>query len=78
MLPTFSFHFTVWGLLFSLTRTNASVHKQSLDILVDVSYVVAEVTNCKQGDVEFRGHEEIFAEHGGVMDVEEDWSCPKR
>lgn len=44
-----------------------------------VSYVVAEVTNCKQADAEFRGHQEIFSEHGGVMDFEEDRSSrPKR
>lgn len=47
-------------------------------MLVDVSYVVAEVTNCKQADAEFRGHQEIFSEHGGVMDFEEDRSRPKR
>lgn len=46
-------------------------------MFVYASYVVAEVTNCKQGDVEFRGHEEIF-EHGGVMDFEEDRSRSKR
>lgn len=51
---------------------------QSLDLLVDVSYVVAEVTNCKQADIDFRGHEEIFSEHGGVMDFEEDRSRSKR
>ncbi|KAH6779704.1 Proteasome component domain protein [Perilla frutescens var. hirtella] len=31
-----------------------------------------------KADVEFRGHEEIFSEHGGVMDFEEDRSRPKR
>lgn len=54
------------------------MHIQSLDMLVDVSYVVAEVTNCKQADAEFRGHQEVFSEHGGVMDFEEDRSRPKR
>ncbi|KAL2491272.1 COP9 signalosome complex subunit 7 [Abeliophyllum distichum] len=31
-----------------------------------------------KADAEFRGHEEIFSEHGGVMDYEEDRSRPKR
>ncbi|CAI9769341.1 unnamed protein product [Fraxinus pennsylvanica] len=31
-----------------------------------------------KADNEFRGHEEIFSEHGGVMDYEEDRSRPKR
>lgn len=43
-----------------------------------LTYVVAEVTNCKQADVDFRGHEEIFSESGGVMDYEEDRGRPKR
>ncbi|KAF3946021.1 hypothetical protein CMV_027665 [Castanea mollissima] len=37
-----------------------------------------EVTNCKQADIDFRGHEEIYSEPGGVMDYEEDRSRPKR
>ncbi|XP_050156672.1 COP9 signalosome complex subunit 7-like isoform X2 [Malus sylvestris] len=32
----------------------------------------------KQADVDFRGHEEIYSEPGGVMDYEEDRSRPKR
>jgi hypothetical protein len=43
-----------------------------------LTYVVAEVTNCKQADIDFRGHEEIYSEPGGVMDYEEDRSRPKR
>ncbi|KAG6435604.1 hypothetical protein SASPL_100478 [Salvia splendens] len=31
-----------------------------------------------RADIDFRGHEEIFSEHGGVMDFEEDRSRPKR
>ncbi|KAG9159314.1 hypothetical protein Leryth_024483 [Lithospermum erythrorhizon] len=31
-----------------------------------------------KADVDFRGHEEIFAESGGVMDYEEDRTRPKR
>ncbi|XP_058008264.1 COP9 signalosome complex subunit 7 isoform X5 [Hevea brasiliensis] len=43
-----------------------------------LTYVVAEVTHCKQADIDFRGHEEIYSEPGGVMDYEEDRSRPKR
>ena len=44
-----------------------------------LTYVVAEVTHCKQADIDFRGHEEIYSEQpGGVMDYEEDRSRPKR
>ncbi|KAJ0053859.1 hypothetical protein Pint_00103 [Pistacia integerrima] len=43
-----------------------------------LTYIVAEVTHCKQADVDFRGHEEIYSEPGGVMDYEEDRSRPKR
>lgn len=43
-----------------------------------LTYVVAEVTNCKQADIDFRGHEEIYSESGGVMDYEEDRGRPKR
>ncbi|CAK9133584.1 unnamed protein product [Ilex paraguariensis] len=31
-----------------------------------------------KADVDFRGHEEVYSEHGGVMDYEEDRSRPKR
>ncbi|KAG7025341.1 COP9 signalosome complex subunit 7 [Cucurbita argyrosperma subsp. argyrosperma] len=48
------------------------------DILVDVPYIMAEVTNCKQADIDIRGHEEVYSEPGGVMDYEEDRSRPKR
>ncbi|KAK6162650.1 hypothetical protein DH2020_002491 [Rehmannia glutinosa] len=68
--PTFMCDFIAWNLLFSVTRTSIHI----VGMLVDVSYVVAEVTNCKQADVEFRGHEDVFSEHGGVMDFEEDRS----
>lgn len=49
-------------------------------MLVDVSftYIVAEVPYCKQADIDFRGHGEIYSEPGGVMDHEEDRSRPKR
>lgn len=43
-----------------------------------VTYVVAEVTNCKQADIDYRGHEENFSEHGGVMDYEHDRNRQKR
>ncbi|KAH1210450.1 COP9 signalosome complex subunit 7 [Glycine max] len=43
-----------------------------------LTYFVAEVTHCKQADIDFRGHEEICSESGGVMDYEEDRSRPKR
>lgn len=43
-----------------------------------VTYVVAEVTNCKQADIDYRGHEENFSEHGGVMDYEQDRNRQKR
>jgi len=39
---------------------------------------VAEVTNCKQASMDFRGHEEIYSEAGGVMDFDEDRVPPKR
>lgn len=42
-----------------------------------LTYIVAEVTNCKQAD-DFRGQEEIYSEPGGVMDYEEDRNRPKR
>ncbi|KAJ6940111.1 COP9 signalosome complex subunit 7-like isoform X1 [Populus alba x Populus x berolinensis] len=41
-------------------------------------FIFLEVTNCKQADIDFRGHEEIYSEPGGVMDYEEDRSRPKR
>lgn len=44
----------------------------TLDIFVDMCYLhVAEVTNCEQADMDFRGHG-LFAEPGGVMDYDED------
>lgn len=43
-----------------------------------LTYFVAEVPPCKQADSDFRGHEEIYSESGGVMDYEEDRSRPKR
>lgn len=42
-----------------------------------LTYIVAEVTN-KQADIDYRGHEEMYSEPGGVMDYEEDRSRPKR
>ncbi|XP_031392430.1 COP9 signalosome complex subunit 7 isoform X3 [Punica granatum] len=49
--------------------------KKSLSL--KLTYVVAEVATCKQAD-DFRGHEEIYSEPGGVMDYEEDRTRPKR
>nr|ADN34235.1 hypothetical protein [Cucumis melo subsp. melo] len=43
-----------------------------------LTYIVAEVTNCKQANIDIREHEEIYSEPGGVMDYEEDRSRPKR
>ncbi|KAL5150593.1 COP9 signalosome complex subunit 7 [Glycine soja] len=45
---------------------------------VKKSIFKVEVTHCKQADIDFRGHEEICSESGGVMDYEEDRSRPKR
>ncbi|KAM7260761.1 hypothetical protein ACFE04_026236 [Oxalis oulophora] len=55
-------------------------HKyQLMLVLVDsLTYVLAEVTNFKQADMEFREHEEVYSEPGGVMDYEEDRGRPKR
>ncbi|KAM0015739.1 hypothetical protein Hdeb2414_s0032g00714111 [Helianthus debilis subsp. tardiflorus] len=47
-------------------------------VCMHLTYVVAEVTNCEQEDIDFRGHEEMFPEPGGVMDYDEDRSRPKR
>ncbi|KAL5795037.1 hypothetical protein ACOSP7_003631 [Xanthoceras sorbifolium] len=46
----------------------------------DVEDKVEEVKKSlsQKGDVDFRGHEEIYSEPGGVMDFEEDRSRPKR
>lgn len=43
-----------------------------------LTYIVAEVTNCKQADIDYRGHEENFSELGGVMDYDQDRNRPKR
>ncbi|CAN1145955.1 COP9 signalosome complex subunit 7 [Linum perenne] len=65
-------------------KKSLSVKVASADSYVGVcrsmclTYVVAEVTPCKQADADFRGHEEIYSEPGGVMDYEEDRSRPKR
>ncbi|CAL5398139.1 unnamed protein product [Camellia sinensis] len=48
------------------------------EIKTSLSLKVREVTHCKQADIDFRGHEEIFSEPGGVMDYEEERSRPKR
>ncbi|KAL3571737.1 hypothetical protein D5086_025641 [Populus alba] len=46
----------------------------------DVEYRVEEVKKSLslKADIDFRGHEEIYSEPGGVMDYEEDRSRPKR
>ncbi|KAK2361741.1 COP9 signalosome complex subunit 7 [Trifolium repens] len=45
----------------------------------DVEEKVDEVKKSLfKGDIDFRGHEEICSESGGVMDYEEDRSRPKR
>ncbi|KAJ6872409.1 hypothetical protein NC651_031503 [Populus alba x Populus x berolinensis] len=45
----------------------------------DVEYRVEEVKKSLslKADIDFRGHEEIYSEPGGVMDYEEDRSRPK-
>ncbi|KAL6124499.1 hypothetical protein ACLB2K_077011 [Fragaria x ananassa] len=49
------------------------------EVYIEVLYVcTSEVPPCKQADNDFRGHEEIYSEPGGVMDYEEDRSRPKR
>ncbi|KAG8391520.1 hypothetical protein BUALT_Bualt01G0196200 [Buddleja alternifolia] len=45
---------------------------------VDEKVEEVKKTLSLKADNEFRGHEEIFSEHGGVMDFEEDRSRPKR
>ncbi|KAL0429128.1 UNVERIFIED_CONTAM: COP9 signalosome complex subunit [Sesamum radiatum] len=45
-------------------------HKKEVDERVEE----IKKTLSLKADVEFRGHEEIFSEHGGVMDFEEDRS----
>ncbi|KAL6499454.1 COP9 signalosome complex subunit 7 [Orobanche hederae] len=55
-------------------------HRKEVDERVEEvkrTLSLKEVTN-KQADIEFRGHDEVFSEHGGVMDFEEDRSRPKR
>ncbi|KAI7751524.1 hypothetical protein M8C21_013383 [Ambrosia artemisiifolia] len=49
-----------------------------LYLSMHLTYVVAEVTNYEQADIDFRGHEEMFPEPAGVMDYDEDRSRPKR
>ncbi|KAK4414591.1 COP9 signalosome complex subunit [Sesamum alatum] len=50
-------------------------HKKEVDERVEE----VKKTLSLKADIEFRGHEEIFSEHGGVMDFEEDRSSrPKR
>ncbi|MQL80524.1 hypothetical protein Taro_012958 [Colocasia esculenta] len=42
-----------------------------------LTYLVAEVPQFKQADMDLRGHEEIiYSEPGGVMDYEEDRAAP--
>ncbi|KAL6494131.1 COP9 signalosome complex subunit 7 [Orobanche gracilis] len=54
-------------------------HRKEVDERVEEAkrtLSLKEVTN-KQANIEFRGHD-VFSEHGGVMDFEEDRSRPKR
>ena len=43
-----------------------------------VSYLMAEVEQCKQADIDLRGHDDFLSESGGMMDFEEDRIRPKR
>ncbi|KAI3444794.1 hypothetical protein Pfo_001459 [Paulownia fortunei] len=49
-------------------------HRKEVDERVEE----VKKTLSLKADIEFRGHEEIFSEHGGVMDFEEDRSRSKR
>ncbi|KAL7120969.1 hypothetical protein ACP275_02G154800 [Erythranthe tilingii] len=49
-------------------------HKKEVDERVEE----VKKTLSLKADIDFRGHEEIYSEHGGVMDFEEDRSRPKR
>ncbi|XP_076909433.1 COP9 signalosome complex subunit 7-like isoform X5 [Bidens hawaiensis] len=49
-----------------------------LYLSMHVTYFVAEVSNSEQADIDFRGHEEMYPEPGGVMDYDEDRIRPKR
>ncbi|PIN22783.1 COP9 signalosome, subunit CSN7 [Handroanthus impetiginosus] len=49
-------------------------HKKETDERVEE----VKKTLSSKADIDFRGHEEIFTEHSGVMDYEEDRSRPKR
>ncbi|GAV82458.1 PCI domain-containing protein [Cephalotus follicularis] len=50
-------------------------HRKDLEDRVED---VKKSLSLKQADIDFRGHEEIYSEPGGVMDYEEDRSRPKR
>jgi hypothetical protein len=39
---------------------------------------MAEVEQCKQADIDLRGHDDFLSESGGMMDFEEDRIRPKR
>jgi len=43
-----------------------------------VSYLMAEVEQFKQADIDIRGHDDFLSESGGIMDFEEDRIRPKR
>ncbi|KAK6121616.1 hypothetical protein DH2020_044643 [Rehmannia glutinosa] len=49
-------------------------HRKEIDERVEE----VKKTLSLKADIDFRGHEEIFSEHGGVMDYEQDRSRPKR
>ncbi|KAK6143047.1 hypothetical protein DH2020_023395 [Rehmannia glutinosa] len=48
-------------------------HRKEIDERVEE----VKKTLSLKADIDFRGHEEIFSEHGGVMDYEQDRSRPK-
>jgi COP9 signalosome complex subunit 7 len=43
-----------------------------------VSYLMAEVEQFKQADIDIRGHDDYLSESVGIMDFEEDRVRPKR
>ncbi|KAI3449054.1 hypothetical protein Pfo_005719 [Paulownia fortunei] len=49
-------------------------HRKEVDERVEE----VKKTLSLKADIDFRGHEEIFSEHGGVMDYDQDRSRPKR
>lgn len=64
-------------LLNSITRTSMNTSSGYVSRCC-LTYVVAEVTKCKQADIDYRGHGENSSEHDGVMDYDQDRNRPKR